>query len=58
MVQVNGKVRGSFEVLKSVSDKEIEKRAQELPEIQKWIGDKKVEKTVYVPRKLVNIVVS
>ena len=58
VVQVNGKVRGSFEVNKSVSEKEIIERAQNLPEAAKWVGDKEVVKTVYVPGKLVNFVIS
>jgi leucyl-tRNA synthetase/very-short-patch-repair endonuclease len=58
VVQVNGKVRGSFEVGKLVSGEEVQEKALELPEIKKWVGDKRVEKTIYVPGKLVNIVVS
>ncbi|OHA91389.1 MAG: hypothetical protein A2758_02940 [Candidatus Zambryskibacteria bacterium RIFCSPHIGHO2_01_FULL_49_18] len=58
VVQVNGKVRGSFEVPKFVSEKEIQEKARNLPEIEKWLVDKNVEKLIYVPGKLVNLVVS
>lgn len=58
VVQVNGKVRGSFEVGKLVSEKEILEKAKSMPEIQKWIGDKTVEKSVFVPQKLVNFVIT
>lgn len=58
VVQVNSKVRGSFEVGQVVSEKEILEKAKSLPEIQKWIGDKTVEKSIYVPQKLVNFVIS
>ena len=57
VVQVNGKVRGSFEGNKSISEKDALEKAKSLPEIQKWIGDKEVSKAVYVPRKLVNFVI-
>ncbi len=58
VVQVNGKVRGKFSATPGVAEEEAVKIAMELPEVKKWLGDKKVEKSVYVPGKLVNIVVS
>ncbi len=58
VVQVNGRVRGQFNALNSVSKTEAISTAEKLPEIKKWIGDKTVEKMIYVPGKLVNIVVS
>ncbi|MEK7147925.1 MAG: class I tRNA ligase family protein [Patescibacteria group bacterium] len=58
VAQVNGKVRGSFEVGKLVSEKEILEKAKSLPEIQKWIGDKNVHKTIFVSGKLVNFVIN
>ena len=58
VVQVNGKVRGSFKVDKLVSENEALEKAKSMPEIQKWLGDKSVQKSVYVPQKLVNFVVS
>ena len=57
VVQVNGKVRGSFKVNKLISEKDAIERAQNLPEISKWLVDKTVEKTIYVPGKLVNFVI-
>ncbi len=58
VVQVNGKVRASFEVGESVSEKGITEKALGLPEIQKWVENKPVDRVVYVPRKLVNFVIS
>ncbi len=57
VVQVNGKVRGKFAARANLKEKEILEKAKELPEIQKWLGDKKVEKSIYVPKKLINFVV-
>src|SRR3989344_1644766 len=56
VVQVNGKVRAKFTTKSIVEEKEAIDLAMNLPETQKWVGDKKVEKTIYVPGKLVNIV--
>ncbi|MBI2086919.1 MAG: class I tRNA ligase family protein [Candidatus Zambryskibacteria bacterium] len=58
VVQVNGKVRGSLTAPRDVEESAAVKNALDLPEIKKWLGDKNVEKSIYVPRKLVNIVVS
>ena len=58
VVQLNGKVRGKFTASTSITEAEAVARAKQLPEVVKWIGDKKVEKTVYVPQKLVNFVLS
>ena len=57
VVQVNGKVRASFEVNKLVSEKEIREQALKLSEVQKWLVDKSVQKAIYVPGKLVNFVI-
>ena len=56
VVQVNGKVRGQFSALSSINEKDAVGVAKNLLEIQKWIGDKTVQKSVYVPAKLVNFV--
>lgn len=58
VVQVNGKVRAQFSGAHDIAETEALETAKNLPEVAKWIGDKKVEKHVYVPGKLVNFVVS
>ena len=57
-VQVNGKLRATFTAAASLSEAEAFEKALNLPEIQKWVGDKSVEKRIYVPQKLVNLVIS
>jgi leucyl-tRNA synthetase len=56
IVQVNGKVRGSFSASKTTTKDELEKTALNLEDVKKWIGDKKPEKVIVVPGKLVSIV--
>jgi leucyl-tRNA synthetase len=58
VVQVGGKVRGKFTAASSITEEEAVERARKLPEIAKWLGDKEPAKTVFVPGKLVNFVLS
>lgn len=58
VVQVNGKVRGQFDTTPDISENEAIDMARKLPEIQKWIVDKEVRRTVFVRGKLVNLVIS
>lgn len=54
-VTVNGKRRTQIEVQKDASKDEVLKNAKE--KAQKWIEDKQIIKEIYVPQKLVNLVV-
>ncbi len=57
-VQINGKVRATFSASSTIGKAEVVEKATGLPEVQKWVGDKGVKKVIYVPGKLVNLVVS
>lgn len=56
-VQVNGKIRGKIEVSRSESKENIIKLAQEEENIKSFIEAKNVVKVIYVPEKILNIVV-
>ncbi len=56
VVQVNGKLRGRFELPKDRSKEEILKSAQENPNISRFIENADIQKVVFVPNKLLNIV--
>jgi leucyl-tRNA synthetase len=56
VVQVDGKVRAKFAASRGISEKEALSKAQELPEIQKWMAGKEVKNRIYVADKLVNFV--
>jgi leucyl-tRNA synthetase len=58
IVQVNGKVRGSFKVPADASEAHIEKTAKELPEVKKWTEGKEIKKIIVIKGKLVSIVVA
>ncbi len=57
MLQVNGKLRGSMMVSRTLSKSDIEKNALDHPNLQKYIAEGSVKKVIVVPNKLVNIVV-
>ncbi|MDO8577365.1 MAG: class I tRNA ligase family protein, partial [Candidatus Wildermuthbacteria bacterium] len=57
ILQVNGKVRDMLEVPSTISETEATALALKSRNIQKWIGGNKVKRTVFVPGRLVNIVV-
>jgi len=57
VIQVNGKVRSRIQVAADESDDTIRERALNDEKIRQFLGDKEVIKKIYVPKKLVNIVV-
>ena len=57
VVQVNGKVRERFEVPANISESEARKLALVNPRVASFIGDATVRKVIYIPGRLVNIVV-
>jgi leucyl-tRNA synthetase len=57
VVQVNGKVRERFEVPASISEHEVRKLVLYNPRVASFIGDATVQKVIYIPGRLINIVV-
>jgi leucyl-tRNA synthetase len=56
VVQVNGKMRGRFDLPKDQSKDKILDSAMEEPGISKHVDGKEIIKVIYVPNKLLNIV--
>jgi leucyl-tRNA synthetase len=57
VIQVNGKLRATLEVASDILEEEAIKLAQENESVKKWLIDKKIIKKIFVPGKLLNIVV-
>ena len=53
-IAVNGKVRAQIEVDSNMTKEGVIKRSTEM--LTDWIKDKKVIKEIYVPLKMVNLV--
>ena len=58
VVQVNGKVRSKFQVDMDMPRDEVEALALQDDNVQRFIDGKSIRKVIYVPNKLLNIVVS
>lgn len=56
-VSINGKKRASAEFAADASREEMEKAVLAMPQIQKWIEDKSVQKVIVVPKRMINIVI-
>ena len=57
VIQVNGKVRDSVEVLAGIIREEAEKLALNREKIKNMVESANVKKVIYVPGRLVNIVI-
>jgi leucyl-tRNA synthetase len=57
VVQVNGKVRDRLQVAAGLSENELVELAKASPRVQAYLDGAKIEQTIVVPRKLVNLVV-
>ena len=56
VVQINGRVRDKIDISANASDEEIEKKAISCERVQKHLIDKKINKVIIVPNRLINIV--
>ncbi|MFL5629337.1 MAG: class I tRNA ligase family protein, partial [Ktedonobacteraceae bacterium] len=57
VIQVNGKVRERIEVPADISEGEVRALALENTRVASFIGDATIQKVIYIPGRLVNIVV-
>jgi len=57
VVQVNGKVRGRITVPADASEDRVKRLAREHPNVRRFLDGKQVVKEIYVPKRLLNLVV-
>ncbi len=57
VIQVNGKVRAKIIVSADISEDEIKKLALKQENIKRFIQGQKIKKIIFVPQKLINLVV-
>jgi leucyl-tRNA synthetase len=57
VIQINGKLRDRIPVPVSITEEEAKNLAFESPKVKPHIEGKKIVNAIYVPRKLVNLVV-
>lgn len=56
-IQVNGKLRGDIEVAKDAEQNDVEQFALDQPNVARFTDGKQIVKKIYVPGKILNIVV-
>ncbi len=56
-VQINGKLRDTFSVMRDAPQEELMRLALDLEKVKPHVDGKQVVKTIVVPNKIVNIVV-
>ncbi len=57
VVQVSGKLRATLELALDASEDDVKSQALANENVAKFVGDKEPLKVIYVPKKLVNIVI-
>ncbi len=57
VIQVNGKVRDKIKVEADIIEEKAKEIALSQEKIKKWVQDKDIKKTIFVPKKLINIVI-
>jgi len=57
IIQVSGKVRDKVEVLRDISEEEAKILTLSRENVKKWTAGKEIKKVIFVPGKLINIVV-
>ena len=56
-IQINGKVRGSFEISGETDKNEVLKQAKKIPNVEKYLTQGKIIKEIFVPKKIIGFVV-
>ena len=56
-IQINGKLRGSIEVSVDLSKEDIISQSKAVENVQKFTDGMNIVKEIYVPNKIVNLVV-
>lgn len=56
-VQINGKLRGTIQVIKDLPNQEVEKCVFDTREVSKYLENVQIKKVIVVPNKIINFVV-
>jgi leucyl-tRNA synthetase len=58
VIQINGKVRAQTLAVRDITENEFVEITKKMPDVEKWLTDKKIIKIIYVPNRLLNFVVT
>ena len=57
VVQINGKVRGKVTVPSDISEEDIKVKVREIENVKRYLEEGTIVKEIYIPKKLVSIVI-
>ena len=57
VIQINGKKRGLIKANRNIAEKDLLDLIKENQEINKYLKDNKIKKNIFIPNKLINIIV-
>ena len=57
VVQINGKVRGKVTITSDMSEEEVKNAAKEIDNVKRYLEGSEIVKEIYIPKKLVSIVI-
>ncbi len=57
VIQINGKRRGEINVKEGAKEEEVMKEIMELKNVSHALKDKNIKKSIYVPNKIINLVI-
>ena len=57
VIQINGKKRTTIEGKKDMTEEELSKNLMNTIELNKYLKDKKIKKKIFIPNKLINIII-
>ena len=57
VIQINGKRRGEIKIATDTKEKEVLDNINSIKNIADMLNNKKIKKTIFVPNKIINIVI-
>ncbi len=57
VVQINGKKRTLIETMEEISEKKLVQKLQKDEKLKKFLGEKKIKKSIYIKNKLINLII-
>ena len=57
VIQINGKKRDLIETEGKISEEELFNKIRENKNLMKYLQDKKIKRKIYIPNKLMNIII-
>ena len=57
VIQINGKKRGLIKAKKNIKSEELIEKVKKEKSIMKYLSDTNIKKQIYVPNRLINIII-